>query len=459
MSLAPSQPERVGWCPGALRPMRAGDGLLVRVKPRGGRLAPATLGAIAALAERYGNGVLTLTSRANLQLRGVAEKSLPALTDALGALGLLDDTPEAEAVRNVVSCPFSFPGDAVWNAAAALEHRLGDDPASWRLPAKFAWAVDGPGELTLGPLGADVNVTVTPDGCGVLRLDGDGSAAIVEPHGLAEAATRLADAFLALCAAHGLVPHRMRDLVAVCGADPVFRRAGLVATQTSGSLPRPDVIGPYRRAGGAGIGVAFPFGLLHATTLARVAEIASPPHRAGTDEGLNLAPVPEMRGEARMRVARPQDPHPTYRAPFADAGAEPMPASVRLTPWRAMLLQGVVDVAALAETGAIVDPNDPRLGVAACVGAPGCGRASTPVPADAARLAAVLPAGTGVRLHVSGCAKGCAHAGPANVTLVGREGAYDMVLGGRAGDRPARFGLRPADLATMLPSLLEQAGA
>ena len=27
-----------GWCPGALRPMQSGDGLVVRVRPFGGRL-------------------------------------------------------------------------------------------------------------------------------------------------------------------------------------------------------------------------------------------------------------------------------------------------------------------------------------------------------------------------------------------------------------------------------------
>ena len=31
--------EIKGWCPSALRPMQSGDGLVVRVRPRGGRLS------------------------------------------------------------------------------------------------------------------------------------------------------------------------------------------------------------------------------------------------------------------------------------------------------------------------------------------------------------------------------------------------------------------------------------
>ena len=45
-----------------------------------------------------------------------------------------------------------------------------------------------------------------------------------------------------------------------------------------------------------------------------------------------------------------------------------------------------------------------------------------------------LPAGTD--LHVSGCGKGCAHPGSANVTLVGRPDGYGLVIDGRAGDTP-----------------------
>lgn len=58
-----------GWCPGALRPMLSGDGLVVRVRPHGGRLAATQAAGIAELAARHGNGLIDVTSRANLQVR------------------------------------------------------------------------------------------------------------------------------------------------------------------------------------------------------------------------------------------------------------------------------------------------------------------------------------------------------------------------------------------------------
>ena len=96
-----------GWCPGARRPMESGDGLIVRVRPHGGSLPVASLGALADAASRFGNGQIDLTRRANLQIRGVTEAALGPLWDALARLGLLDDSAEAEAIRNIAINPLA----------------------------------------------------------------------------------------------------------------------------------------------------------------------------------------------------------------------------------------------------------------------------------------------------------------------------------------------------------------
>jgi hypothetical protein len=61
---------RKGWCPGALRPMQSGDGLLLRVRPRAGRFSIAEIIAITETAARCGSGEIDLTNRTNMQLRG-----------------------------------------------------------------------------------------------------------------------------------------------------------------------------------------------------------------------------------------------------------------------------------------------------------------------------------------------------------------------------------------------------
>ena len=89
--------EVKGWCPGALRAMPSGDGLIVRVRPFCGAFGLDQASGLADLAERLGNGHIDLTRRANLQLRGLADENLPELHAALGRLGLLDPDAETEA--------------------------------------------------------------------------------------------------------------------------------------------------------------------------------------------------------------------------------------------------------------------------------------------------------------------------------------------------------------------------
>src|ERR1700748_2595181 len=94
--------EIKGWCPSALRPMLSGDGLVVRLRPRGGRLSAAQAAGIAELAKRCGNGLIDLTSRANLQIRGVSEKSHPLLIVGLDRLGLVDAGLQSATPRNTL---------------------------------------------------------------------------------------------------------------------------------------------------------------------------------------------------------------------------------------------------------------------------------------------------------------------------------------------------------------------
>src|SRR5205823_4703406 len=62
--------ERRGYCPGALRPMLSGDGLLVRLRLSCNEATPELARAIADWAARFGNGALDLSARSNLQMRG-----------------------------------------------------------------------------------------------------------------------------------------------------------------------------------------------------------------------------------------------------------------------------------------------------------------------------------------------------------------------------------------------------
>lgn len=130
-------------------------------------------------------------------------------------------------------------------------------------------------------------------------------------------------------------------------------------------------------------------------------------------------------------------------AGLADVAERGGDGVIRLTTGRAVVIAGLAGPEALATLGLIVSAGDPALRVAACVGQPGCASASV----DTRGIASRMRPGPATTIHVSGCSKGCAHPGPATLTLVGREGRFDLVRGGRAGDVPVQRGLTLAEAA------------
>ena len=468
--------RRVGWCPGALRPMVSGDGLIVRLKPRGGTLTPEQGIGIASAAARFGSGALDLTSRANLQIRGGTDATLPELTAALDDLGLLDDSPEAEARRNVMVSPLagldpSAPFD-IRPAVAALEATLVAEDALAGLPAKFGFAVSDGGDWPLDGVSADVRFEAIRDSEGraafAIRLDGDEAlAAACAASTLPEMAVRLARAFLGERRRDADL-HRMRDLVARDGAEAVFDRAGIKAPVRRGreqvlvraivglldivasdakrsgsSCPQPGSLRreALRNDGG------------EAAVCSDLSSAASRHLLPGGGKGGTVLGVAAAFG--RLDAAQLDD--------LARRAATAAASELRLTPWRALLVPGLdrpaaaALAAACAAAGFIVDPADPRLRVAACAGAPGCHRGTTPTLDHAARWARLVGPGQGIRLHVSGCAKGCADPGSAALTLVGRDGRYDIVVEGRPGGAPSALGLDADEARRLIRSVLRDA--
>ena len=128
-----------GWCPGAHRPMQAADGLILRIRPPLGRLSAAQAQGLAALARAEGQSHLALTSRANLQWRGVKSQRYEIIMAGLEALGLLDADAAQEQARNILLTPFWRDGDGTLEWAEELTAALPNFPA---LPGKFGFVLD-----------------------------------------------------------------------------------------------------------------------------------------------------------------------------------------------------------------------------------------------------------------------------------------------------------------------------
>ncbi|MEP4198855.1 MAG: cobalamin biosynthesis protein CobG [Aliishimia sp.] len=364
-----------GWCPGAYRPMMSGDGLIIRVRPRLGRLTCAQALGLCDLSQRYGNGLIDLTSRANLQLRGVALQEHDAVLDQLLTLGMLDETPDLEARRNILTTPDWIAGDITTRLHDALVARLGELP---NLPAKMGFALDtGAAPLLTGASGDFRLERGAKDGDLVLRADGMGQGRAVTESTAIDAIIEMAHWYHQCAKAD---TKRMAQLVRQtelppnwCDTDPRRAAACLV----------PGVLGTDRVYGVA-------FGSIRSTSL-----------------------------QALLRDSRA--------------------TALRTTPWRLLVLEDAQDC---AEHGFISESKDALLSAHACAGSPACGSASVETRALARALAPYYPKG----LHVSGCAKGCALPKDCATTIVGRNGAYDLIEQGAPWDSPRQQGLLAQDL-------------
>ncbi|WP_051083493.1 cobalamin biosynthesis protein CobG [Sphingomonas sp. Mn802worker] len=348
---------RRGWCPTAWRPMAAGDGLLLRVRPPLGRITADQARLIADVAARHGNGAIDLTNRAALQLRGLGEAGWRVALDMLVDAGLVDADPVRDA-RSIMVAPDWRDGDDTLRIATALSVRLAELP---QLPAKFGIAIDAGPACVLGDASADLRVERADTGALMLRADGRAGGIAVPTGEEVDAILALAKWFVAT---GGTAAGRMARHAAPL---PVWATGNLRPRRSEGPLADDPRAYPL------------PFGRIAADVL-----------KALTDQSGVTA--------------------------------------LRLTPWRALLLEGA--------TAPRSDWSDLRH-VDACIGAPACPQGSVATRPLATALAPLV-IGT---LHVSGCDKGCARRNRADVVLTGREGRFDLAIDARAGAPPIVRGL------------------
>ncbi|MBP1182584.1 precorrin-3B synthase [Methylobacterium sp. PvR107] len=405
----PEASSRRGWCPGLARPMPTGDGLLARVHPPLGVLTCDQARAVAEGARRFGNGHMDFTARANLQIRGVSDTTRRPLARLLETAGLGDVRTDGGPQRLTLTSPLAGCDSTERLDVPVLAHAI---EAAGRaipgLPAKTLVVVEGRPDVTLPDADCFVAASVA-DTVVIAAATTEGRRDFVTC-GEHEAPPLVA----ALLAAFARTGHRrMRDLsdeelealVETLHAlrqakDPPLKADRRRGSNTRDGKPFAPNAGLRTIAGHHVIAIDAPFGRCSAASLDRVVRMADV---IGAD-AIRLSPT-------RGFVLR--------AAPGTDA---------------APLLAALADAF-------IVTPDDPRRGIDACTGAPGCASGSTPTLVDAARLADALRSleMPPLAVHVSGCAKGCARPAPADLTLVGRAGLYGAIIGRAPGDEPALY--------------------
>ena len=391
---------RRGACPSLAAPMQTGDGLLVRLRPDDGSLTIPKVIALAAAAETFGNGIIEITARGNLQLRGLSEATVPALAQAIGdaeimiAEGLAIEVPPLAGIDPTeIADPRSI--------AAGLREALQARRPMLRLAPKLSVVIDGGGRFGLGAVVADIRLQAlsTPDGSGwLLSLGGTAAKGSIIGTFAGNAVVPALITILEKLASLGTTA-RGRDLDpaeirALCRCEALSE---CPAVLSSASIPGSHDLGDA----GVVLGLGLAFAQVEASALAAF-----------------LHQVQELGATA-----------------------------IRLAPGHAFFVLGLShETAAVAQSlaaahGFRIVEDDPRNAIATCAGSKGCASAWMETKGMAQSLVEMAPEllDGSLTVHLSGCAKGCARPRPSELTLVGASSGYGLVVNGAANGLPSAY--------------------
>ncbi|MFF0300510.1 precorrin-3B synthase [Streptomyces sp. NPDC004562] len=402
--------DRGDACPGTLRLHAADDGALARVRLPGGVLTLRQAETLVDVAERLGDGYLHLTSRGNVQVRGLEDGCAGELAQLLDAAGLLPSRGH-ERVRNIVASPLSgLDGRGELDVRpwlTALDAALCASEAAQALSGRFLFALDD-GRGDVAGLGADVTVRATADGGAELGLGTAGEALRVSVEEAPRAALVAAETFLE-STPEGRA-WRVDELAMSADdvLDAVDRHLTAEGIRHERQLREGRCTdGPPPGAIGAGLSVHVALGRLSAHQWREMTHVAS--------------------------------------------------EELRLTPWRGVVLpthgQHSASLARLTAAGLVTDPHSPWLRVGACIGRPGCAKSHADVRADADEaLGAIGP--SVLPLYWSGCERRCGHPRGDRVDVVATPGGGYRLSTAVSGQAPRTTSLdAPSRLATALAAI------
>ena len=390
--------------PGLSAPMPTGDGLLVRLHADRHHPARRIRRAVRGGA-RHGNGIIEITSRGSIQVRGLSAASAPrfAADDRRARhRGGGRRSGSCQSARRT-RCRGNF---RCRRARRRFAPRAGAALAGAKLAPKSrsrSTAAERSALTALPPTFGCARKRRMATWCLRVGVGGDGASAVhlgsVAPDHGVEAAVRLLD----VIAQRGR-DARARDIVATEGT-AAFRAAIAdlaLVIRSSRAQERAQIATPIGthplRDGSLACGIGLAFGHADARSLERLAEAA----RAAGASGLRAAPgraLHDDRADAADRIGlrRRRRTARLHRARRRSAAAR------RRLRRRADLRVGAYRRARARAAHRRADRAASRRRVT---------------------------------IHISGCAKGCAHAAPAALTVVGTPDGCALVANGSARDAP-----------------------
>ncbi len=376
--------------------MQALDGGICRVKLAGGVLSSVQARAIAAAASHCASGVLELTNRSNLQIRGVRPAQQTELIERLLAAELGPRHSDADDVRNLLLSPAAgLDPHALLDTrplANSLLELVQNTPALHGLSAKFAIQLDGGEALTMLEHPHDIWLSALPGSparlaFGLAGCPIDTPLAVVNVEHATVLIEQLLRLFLDLA---GSQYSRMRELLQVLAPNQLLHQLQARLPFTLQTPPADWQRTPVSLRAAIGLYPQQQAGLYMVAAVARLGRINATQLHA-------LADLAEQFGDATLR----------------------------LTPWQGLLLPNIPEhsaatlLQALTELGLLTDAQEPLSQLIACTGSAACGKGLSDSKADAVRLAEHLRArNLRPQVHLSACARSCAAAHTAPFTLL-----------------------------------------
>lgn len=430
----------------------AEEAIMLRCRIAGGALSTYQFRGLAEIAHHWGHGHADLTTRANVQIRGLMPENCPEVLMKLGDLGLTSLGSGADNVRNITATPTTGfdPTELidVLPYARAMHHYILRNRDLYGLPRKFNISYDSGGCVSVC---ADTNDI----GFQAVKVTRES----LERHEFAPSGIQPGVYFrMQLC---GITGHR--QFATDCGVlltpeetVPVAAALIRVFIENGDRTDRKrarlkylvDDWGVERTLEETGKKLTFP--------LRRVpldaCETPAPKDKQGY---LGIHPQPDERHYIGIRV--PVGRLTVYQMlALADVADEFGRGEIRLTVWQNLIIPGISSdhlqaaITAIQATGLDHRNHPIQGGLVACTGSRGCKYAAADTKGDAialgAHLASKMILDQPINIHLTGCHHSCAQHYIGDIGMMGTrvktaEGStvdgYNIVLGGGVDDQQA----------------------
>ena len=444
-------------CPGLFYGTPAADGFLVRLRIPGGLLDQQQVRTIATILNHWDQPTLQVTNRGNLQLRGITTAPTPEMFQALQAVGLAAQNPQIDRLRNFMVSPTAGidpqelldPRPYLW----AIDSYLQNHPELAALPSKFSIGIDSGGVVGIGmrspercgaksperwvaksPLAWEHRyneiqlsaVTIKDQIYFHLALGGDkqllDTQVVLKSADCVSVIGALATVYLEYSQQAPPRQQRMKHLLEDWGLEAYLERVNQL-------LPT-----PLRRREKLALSPTIPYSYwgVHPQRQEQFSYV-----------GINL-PLGKLTAAQWISLGQ-------LSTTFGNG-------ELRLSPWQSVIVPYVPSDQApellrhLEDLGLSASATRPDAAIVACAGKPGCAASATHTQAHAltlgdelikcqiydSTLAPLSRSGRGVggegfsltpvNIHLTGCAKSCAQASPAEITLLGRAIERDGVM-------------------------------